>query len=333
MFEENNEYETVQDSVRKMFSASIPERQSELNEFWSKFNMSFQNHSDNHNDGKFIFDAGMYKFIRFNHRVLRIFWIGTFAAMAGYVAINTDQNEKVTNFTFKRDTVLGLFENKELSSDLTNSKLNVLVSEFLEELADLSSVEFANFENLILAFENTSRDEMPDEKPLPAGIPTPGVMPDRQTDPVKRATAEMAIIAAAWAFLHEVRHIIHQQQGTSYNPYEFTQDEAHKEEFSCDEFATKFILEHMDNYCNESGYDYVLVSRKRRLSIYCALFNMTLLSKNSWGSTESHPRLQDRINKVKELMKEPKDEILDYIVEAMFDSLAKIWPSVPIIKF
>ncbi|MDH2911204.1 hypothetical protein N7V53_01455 [Kosakonia sp. HypNH10] len=32
MFEGYNEYETIQDSIRKFFSASTPERQSELTE-------------------------------------------------------------------------------------------------------------------------------------------------------------------------------------------------------------------------------------------------------------------------------------------------------------
>lgn len=333
MFEEHNEDETVQDSVRKMFLASIPERQSELDKFWSEFNMTFQNHSDNHKDGKFIFDAGMYRFIRFNHRVLRIFWIGTFAAMAGYDAINTEQNKKIDEFIDKRDSILELFDSKETSLISTNSELHVLLEELQDELVNFSSADFANFDQLIFAFENTAKDEVPDEKPLPKGIPAPGVMPDSEIEPVKRATAEIAIIAAAWAFLHEVRHIIHQQQGTSYDMNEFTQEQAHNEEFSCDEFATKFILDNIDNYCEESRYDRVLVSRKRRLSIYCALFSVTMLGKNNWGPSNSHPALQDRINKVKMLMKEPDDEIIEYIVEAMFKSLVKIWPTVPTIEF
>lgn len=333
MFEEHNEDKTVQDSVRKMFLASIPERQNELDEFWSKFNMTFQNHSDNHTDGKFIFDAGMYRFIRFNHRVLRTFWIGTFAAMAGYEAINTEQNKKIEDFIDKRDSILDLFDSKKISLVSTESELHVLLEELQEELADFSSADFVNFEQLICAFENTAKDEVPDEKPLPIGIPEPGTMPDSKIEPVKRATAELAIIAAAWAFLHEVRHIIHQQEGTSYDMNEFTQEQAHNEEFSCDEFATKFILDHIDNYCEESMYDRVLVSRKRRLSIYCALFSVTMLGKNNWVFSKSHPSLQDRINKVKALMKEPDDEVLEYIVETMFKSIARIWPTVPTVKF
>ncbi|MDU5687993.1 MAG: hypothetical protein E6017_20560 [Kluyvera cryocrescens] len=43
--------------------------------------------------------------------------------------------------------------------------------------------------------------------------------------------------------------------------------------------------------------------------------------------------VQDRINKVKVLMKEPDDEILEYIVETMFKSLSRIWPTVPTVEF
>lgn len=58
-----------------------------------------------------------------------------------------------------------------------------------------------------------------------------------------------------------------------------------------------------------------------------------MLGKNNWGFSKSHPSLQDRINKVKALMKEPYDEVLEYIVETMFKSIARIWPNVPIVKF
>lgn len=101
MSQEYNGDDTVQDGIRNMLSGSIPERKKEIDEFWSHFDMNFQIHGDNHSDGKYIFDAGIYKFIRFNHRVLRIFWIGSFSAMSGYIAINESLSKKIDDFNKK----------------------------------------------------------------------------------------------------------------------------------------------------------------------------------------------------------------------------------------
>ncbi|WOA52332.1 phage exclusion protein Lit family protein [Dickeya solani] len=333
MSEDYNGDHTVQDGVRNMFSGSIPERKKEIDDFWSYFDMNFQIHEDDHPDGKYIFDAGMYKFIRFNHRVLRIFWIGSFSAMAGYIAINESLSKKLDEFNKKRDTILEKYSHMGVMDFPDQLALNTLLNNFTCEISNHDTVDFSFFNELIRCFENSTIDNLSDEKPLPAGVPEPGVLPDKEKNPIGRATAEVAIIAAAWAFLHEVRHILHQQQGTSYDPYDFTEEEAHAEELSCDEFATKFILDNIDDYCDQSGYDLDLVRKKRKLAIYIALFNLALLTKDNWGSSKTHPSLKERMDNIQLHMKYPNDQDLETIVTSMFTALRNIWPEVPTIEF
>jgi len=124
-------------------------------------------------------------------------------------------------------------------------------------------------------------------------IPEPGVFPDKNNFPELRAASELAVFASGWAMLHEVRHVKHQQDGTSSTDLERT--DKHKEEFSCDEFATQFILEKISDYAKSTNQNLRLVEKKRKLGIYFALFSLSILSKDKWSETESHPSLQNRI--------------------------------------
>lgn len=325
--------DSVQDAIHKMFSGSIPERENEINELWSNFQINFQIHADKNSEGKYIFDAGLFRFIRFNHRVLRVFWIGAFSAISGYTAIIEDKNNKVEEFIKSRDEIFNNYSSELISLQSMQLSLEVMVNNFISNTEDIATADFSNFYNLIDCFENSAKDDFSDEKPFPAGVPEPGVFPDVGTDPINRGTAEIAVISTAWAFLHEVRHIIHQQDGTSYCPHNFTQKQAHTEELSCDEFATKFIIDKMNDYCNKSGDDALLVSRKRKLAIYCALFSLALLTKDNWDASDTHPSLKERMDKVNDLLKHPKDEALEAIVTCMFAALKNIWPLVPCIEF
>jgi hypothetical protein len=70
------------------------------------------------------------------------------------------------------------------------------------------------------------------------------------------------------------------------------QSEQHCEEFSCDAFATTFLLEHADDYAVQHNVLADQVRRKRRF----ALFAMTLATKNQWDASPTHPAVQDRID-------------------------------------
>lgn len=276
----------VQEAIKNLFVSSIPERKSELSTIWENLNPMFQMLPDVHPEGRFIMDAGLYRYIRFNHRVVRSFWIAAFAAWECYRTVAESQD--VCNF-------------------------------------DLEKIKA-----LILAFDNTIKNDQSDEEPLPPGIPEPGVLPDKDTDPQGRATAELAIIALSWALLHEVRHIQHQQQNTSATDAD-SPECWRREELSCDAFATKFLLEQMQSYSIQTGYDSALVRRKREMAIYFALFALTLLAKNNWEESDTHPSVQDRINAVCALMGNDRDELAEAIAHTAFSVLRTFWPLAPTI--
>lgn len=160
---------------------------------------------------------------------------------------------------------------------------------------------------------------------MPKGIPEPG---DYGGSVEHRIAGEISTMAVGWALLHEVRHIRHQREGTSGRD---TPLERHAEELSCDEFATRFLLERTDEYASEHGEDSHLVRHKRELGIYFAMFALTLIKAKArkWGSSDSHPAIQIRIDAMINQIQRKGTRLSDAIARGAFRALWCRWPDAP----
>lgn len=175
--------------------------------------------------------------------------------------------------------------------------------------------------------------EDPEAVPLPLGIPQPGKLVDPSVNVQLRAASELAIFAAGWALLHEIRHIQHQQDGTSASVGSPQRDK-HDEELSCDAFATSFLIENVHIYAAKNGVDAYAVARKRQTGIYFAFFAMSVIAKDKWGASESHPSMQTRIDSTIEMLRESREQwqpeaIL--VANAAFQALGRLWPGAPVL--
>jgi len=65
----------VQNAARQRLLGAAPERTVELTAMWADFDPVFHLMRDLHSDGRLILDAGGYRYVRFNHRIMRAFWI------------------------------------------------------------------------------------------------------------------------------------------------------------------------------------------------------------------------------------------------------------------
>jgi hypothetical protein len=277
--------DVVQTAAKTLFLGCAPEREDELNQLWSLLAPKFQMTGDIHDGDRIILDAGAYRYVRFNHRALRAFWIGAFAAWEGYRAV--------------------------------------------AESVDIANVSLSRLSSLLDAFEKMVTSDQSDTEPLPEGVPEPGAFADASTDGQARAAAELATMAIGWALLHEVRHIKHQQEGTGADPDGKAPEPFHKEEFACDEFATKFLLEKIEDYATSQAVEPEKVRRKRQLAIYIALFAITLLAKDHWSASLSHPAVQDRINAITTLIGADRSELAEAIAHTSFAALRALWPTAP----
>lgn len=277
--------QSVQSAVRNLFMGSAPEREDDLAAMWQELEPIFQITPDLHEGDRIIMDAGAYRYVRFNHRILRAFWIAAYAAWEGYRTV--------------------------------------------AEAASLEALDLARFKELVSTFESSIASEEPRLEALPPGVAEPGHYPDRRLVPQARAAAELATIAVAWALLHEVRHIRHQREGTGADLLGDETVAKHREELSCDEFATTFLLEGIPAYAERTGEPIDLVRQKRQLGIYFGLFALAMLTKDNWGASKTHPSVQTRINCVRTLMTAHKSEMAAAIAHVAFAVLGMIWPGTP----
>jgi len=91
-----NDHE-VQEAVRHLLLGVAPERSTELQSFMETYPLRFNFLPDDGRDGKFVMEAGNYREVHFNHRVLRAFWVATFAAWEGY-RVCAEADEDLTSF-------------------------------------------------------------------------------------------------------------------------------------------------------------------------------------------------------------------------------------------
>jgi hypothetical protein len=95
----------AQQGIRTLFLGSVPERTADLSSLWGQLAPVFQFLPDVHQDERIIFDAGLYRYVRFNHRVVRSFWIGAFAAWEGYRAVAVSEDFPKVDLTRLRELV------------------------------------------------------------------------------------------------------------------------------------------------------------------------------------------------------------------------------------
>ncbi|GEM_PF-656239 len=276
------EDEQVKTAVRNVLLGSAPERESELASLWSLLEPRFQLTADTHDGARLVMEAGMYRFVRFNHRVVRAFWIAGFAAWEAYRVV--------------------------------------------AETPELEPLDLKRLAELIDAFERVLESDAPELEALPKDVPEPG---HYEGNPHLRAPGELATLGVGWALLHEVRHLKHQQDGDAADPYEEDPTQRRNEEMSCDAFATKFLLDQLDAYAQREKASPNLVRRKRELGIYFALFAMTLMARDKWSASQTHPSIQARIDAVRALMGSQRDEVAEAIASVAFATLHTLMPGSP----
>jgi hypothetical protein len=70
------------EEVNFLLGAVAPERQAELAQLWNKYEPEFRLLEDDGPAKQFVMEAGLYRIVRFNHRVMRLFWLGAISHQA-----------------------------------------------------------------------------------------------------------------------------------------------------------------------------------------------------------------------------------------------------------
>jgi hypothetical protein len=192
---------------------------------------------------------------------------------------------------------------------------------------DDSNIDLTRFCSMVETFRSMLNAQDPEDVPLPSGVPEPGHYVDRVADVEARAAGELATIPTGLAFLHEIRHLQHQQDGTS-AAFDAPQADQHAEELSCDQFATT-LMDRLADYAAYSGDREDKVRQKRELGVYCALFAMTLIVADAWNESESHPAMQTCIEQAISGMGADGTRLSDAMARAAFAALWTLYAHAP----
>lgn len=275
---------TLREVIHDMFLAVAPERAAELQRYWDEYSPQFQILEDDGLDGPIVLDAGGFFYIRFNHRVMRLFWLASFALWEGYAAYQHYVSTQEANLT-QFGAILDCFEATRAVADV-------------------------------------------DTVPWPDFLPPPGELVEHVEGDPARVGGELAIFGVSWAVLHELQHLIHQQVGTAADWDDL--EACKREEFSCDAFATTFMLERIAEQAAATGQSASVIAAKRQTGIYCALFAMTLLSRANWGPSERHPAVQERVDAVMHILDaHGTSKVGAIIAVSAFASLQLVYPNAP----
>jgi Peptidase U49 len=266
------------------FVGVAPERAQELEGFWRRYDSVVKVVSDSEYGHIPVMEAGAYRYLHFNHRMLRVIWLLSFSAWEGYVMI------------YNGATTGNLGDAAERFKDSLQTAIAVCTA------GDPLSVRF------------------------PQGIPEPGPT-DALPAGSAKAAGEIATFSVGWAFLHEVKHLMHQQEGTSGGD---DSEACHKEELSCDAFATQFLLERAGDYARDNRFSKEKVLFKRQLGIYFVLYAIAVVGREKWGGTKTHPAIQQRVDQTLAIMnKTGFSKGAAVVASASFAALQTVLRNVP----
>lgn len=146
----------------------------------------------------------------------------------------------------------------------------------------------AAFERALNAVAALAEAQSVDDVPLPVGIPLPA-LGVRSGDVADQAGFDLACMAAAYVFLHEIRHVLlAQAEGKTLAPVE--------EEIECDRFARNMMIDGAGQYARGHQFDPAAGAAKRVLGIlFATLAIVAITPPAERQGSSTHPAVRERI--------------------------------------
>ncbi len=273
--------ENAEDEIKLLLGGVIPEREDEMSEYLKQYAPHIARCDDRPG---FTIEAGSFGILKFTQRTMHQMWILGFAA-------NQALHSYSTMLAILRLHV-GELDTNELDQIPDQSTEEEKYSKLINAVYDLGKVN------------DTSEFSWPNEVPKPE---------DRKPKDIEgAATFDLICMSGAYVFLHEMKHIAFSQDNNApSNP--------HEEEFECDAYAKSMMLDKLETYSKDSGYDLSRLYTKRSMSIALALFYMLIITPiEAWGGTESHPSIKGRIESLVDGLPIPDDDILWLYMSSLF---------------
>lgn len=244
--------------VERVILAAAPERADEVRAIWEKFDPLFVLLPDR--AGITLQARG--RRIEFDDKTMAAFWLLGFAAWKIFVCHSPH-------------LVLSLASGRPINATIFGKD------------DGLAAAEEA-FESLLYTLRGILQASSLDDVSWPSDVPRPqadktGLTIDQQ------ATFDLLMIAAAYAFLHEIRHLI------------FAKDpdrpSAPDEEIACDTYARDFLLDKIDEYAARSQQCPDKVLMKRAMGAALGAFMVQeVTAREVKAGTSEYPPFADRLD-------------------------------------
>lgn len=248
-----------QQAVANLLRGACPERAEELEKFWNLFEPRFALKQDG--VGSAISASGSK--VSWMHKAFAHDWVVTFAgfkALAAYgphVWFGEVFSGEISAQALRDDEGLAAAE-AELDTLLYFAK-QILLVDALEKLA------------------------------WPPGVPVPFSSREELNNTEHQACFDIACLAAAATFLHELRHVQFAAEGT-------TTTALADEEVACDDYSRMMLLEKVDAHCSATGEAVERVASKRVIGLATAALSIGQAETPTMASAiqGTHPPLRDR---------------------------------------
>ncbi|MDL5047293.1 phage exclusion protein Lit family protein [Oscillatoria amoena NRMC-F 0135] len=246
--------ENLTHAIGELILEAAPERKSEIKDLWQKYSPQFERGFDKEG---FAIEAGPWGLILFTPRTMGQVWLLGFA---GWAAL-----EAYCPYLLLCSEV----SSSMISAVPDQAAADSALEEVLAKVGELGSIAAVD------GFE------------WPSGIPEPS-----ETLPTavrERAIVDTIKIAAAYMFLHEVRHVTLAADSSKKPNWD-----SRAEELECDRFARDLLLTGVNEYCKNTGYKESAVLDKRLIGLALGGFLLLHITKKRGGSV-SHPAETDRL--------------------------------------
>jgi hypothetical protein len=234
---------------------AVPERRTELEELWDKYGVTFAHKVDKEG---FDIGGGGWGLIPFTPRTMGQVWILGFAAWRALEAYCPYL------ILYKEIVSSGMADAPGQAEADTAFEYAL---EKAEELRTVGSIKMFRW---------------------PEHIPVPDEAPPESV--TERAIIDLIKIAAAYVFLHEVRHVM-------FNTDRDGPPDNRAEEIACDRFARDFLIEKIPDYCAASGYAPADVLNKRLMGLALGAFIVLQVTLDRTGSS-THPAVALRLREL-----------------------------------
>jgi hypothetical protein len=274
-----NEEPIPAEYVENLLRGSAPERVEDIKALWKKYEPQFFVADD----GPGVLLSANKKRIVFDRKTMAVYWLLSFA---GWKVLEC--YSPAVYGSLPAGNLSGILG---LPPDLVRKSFppNTTIAQVLDADDGLVEAESRFSGTIYIAQSILDADRM-DETDWPRDIPPPEADREQLANKQDKATYDLAVISTAYAFCHELRHLMFAKDGD-------TPSSRPAEELACDAWAREFLTQNVAAYAKAQSVDAEAVLAKRSIAGTIGIFVLYETSERHGdaGSAE-YPPIADRMN-------------------------------------